>query len=118
MFLNYAAVAKEDDPARVMAIYDDGIKEFPDKYKIYEDAGVHAGQTGDYTRAVELLDKALTLSRSDPAHTGEKGVLVALARVHYQIGTEDSLCRASALYDEVAKLFGDRWHPARVFQST
>jgi len=80
-----------------MAVYHRGIEVFPKVAKLREDAGILAASMGDIPRAIELLDAALYLSRSSH-QAGEKGVLLALARIHTRHGGRDALGKAVEYY--------------------
>jgi tetratricopeptide (TPR) repeat protein len=106
LVLSFAAFEKNRNrkPA-AMKVYREGIRLFPDKPKLWEDAGALAFSLRDLRTAVELFEKALALSRS--ARQGTKGVMVKLAQVHYELNTYSSLKRSVDYYRQAQRL-GDR----------
>lgn len=105
LVLSYAAMEKMRNrmPA-AMAIYQRGIKLFPRSAKLHEDAAIVARALGEYDRAVKLLNRSLVLCREENQR-GEKGVLVALARTLYEIGTQSALKEALEHYQQAESLF-------------
>ncbi|MGB7722724.1 MAG: cold shock domain-containing protein, partial [Bryobacteraceae bacterium] len=106
LILSYAAMEKnrgrKSDARR---IYEAGIRLFPDIAKLREDAGVLAASQHDYRTATVRLEEALAICRrSDQG--GEKGVLLGLARTHYQIGNSTSLKESIRCYTQAQTLFG------------
>jgi tetratricopeptide (TPR) repeat protein len=105
LILSYAAMEKNRRrKASAMRIYETGIRIFKDNAKLREDAGILAASMGDYPAAIRLLKGALRLSQLQ--HRGEKGVLLALARTHYDLGTKQDLEQAVAYYETASNLFG------------
>jgi hypothetical protein len=75
------------------------------RVKLREDAGVLAASQHDYRTAITRLEEALTICRKTD-QGGEKGVLVGLARTHYQIGNSASLRESIRCYTQAQTLFG------------
>ncbi|HKM82717.1 MAG TPA: hypothetical protein VJY15_17375, partial [Candidatus Acidoferrum sp.] len=106
LILSFAAMEKNrrrNTEAR--RIYEDGIRLFPDIAKLREDAGVLAASQRDYQRAIVHLEEALAICRRTD-QGGEKGVLLGLARTHYQIGSPSSLKESIRYYEQAQTLFG------------
>jgi hypothetical protein len=107
LVLAYAAWLKEHQMLGEAAdVFERGMKDFSDAYQLYEHAGNFAASQGEMDRAIKLLSRSLEIVRSTPARTGEKGVLLSLARVHFKIGSDDAFKKAAGYYDEVAQMFG------------
>ncbi|MEO8662183.1 MAG: cold shock domain-containing protein [Bryobacteraceae bacterium] len=106
LILSYAAMEKNRHrKADARRIYNEGIRLFPGNAKLREDAGVLAASMRDYRSAITRLNESLQICRrSDQG--GEKGVLVWLARTHYEVGGEASLKECVRLYQEALSLFG------------
>jgi cold shock CspA family protein len=106
LILSYAAMEKNRGrKTEARRIYEAGIRVFPDMAKLREDAGVLAHSQKDNRTAILRLEEALDLCRSS-RQGGEKGVLLWLARTHYQIGSTPSLRECIRRYHEAQHLFG------------
>jgi cold shock CspA family protein len=104
--MSYAAMEKNRNrKSDAMRIYEEGIKLFPRNAKLREDAGMLAASLGEYPKALRLLEEALELCRK-MRQGGEKGVLIYLARIHYQMETADSLKQSVSYYQAAQHLFG------------
>ena len=91
LVLSYAAMEKNlQRRTDAMLVYERGIALFPRSSKLREDAGVLSASMGETDKSIVLLTKALELCRAT-TQGGEKGVLLALARVFYQRGDTASL---------------------------
>lgn len=105
LIMSYAAMLKNigrrEDAIRA---YERGIGISPNSAKLHEDAGVLAASLRDFRKAIGFLDQALYLCRSTK-QGGEKGVLLALARTYYDIGSAPALERAFGYYREAQALF-------------
>jgi tetratricopeptide (TPR) repeat protein len=114
VFLSYAAMEKADrhDPEKALGILERGIKRYPKNPKLHEDAGLLAASTKQSTKALQLLEKALQLSR-EPGQGGEKGVLLALARTSYRLGDASSLQKAVFYFETAERAFGERGLPSQ-----
>ena len=109
LVLSYAAMEKNRNrKTAAMRVYEAGIRLFPSVAKLREDAGILAASLKDHERAIRLLREALHLCRTE-GQGGTKGVLLALARTHYQVDNHHSLLEAISRYDEALRLF-DRGH--------
>jgi cold shock CspA family protein len=106
LILSWAAMEKNRNrkPA-AMRVYEEGIKRISSNAKLREDAGILAASLGDFRTAVRLLEESLWLCRRTQ-QGGEKGVLLALARTHYQIDTLPSLRGSITYYQQAVELFG------------
>ena len=93
--------------ADAMKIYEEGIRLFPRVSKLHEDAGVLASSMSQLEKAIDLLSAALELCRTT-TQGGEKGVLLALARVQYQRADRNSLTRAIEFYEAARTASGRR----------
>ena len=103
---SYAAMEKNRNRKQpAMRVYEAGIGRFPENAKLREDAGILAASLGDTKLAVRLLKESLALCRATD-QGGEKGVLLALARTHYQIGTLAALRECTKHYENALLLFG------------
>jgi cold shock CspA family protein len=106
LILSYAAMEKNRGrKAEARRIYAEGIRLFSGNAKLREDAGVLAASQGDYRSAITRLEEALQICRRTD-QGGEKGVLVWLARTHYEVGTPASLRDCIRFYQEAQNLFG------------
>jgi tetratricopeptide (TPR) repeat protein len=112
VFLSYAAMEKTEcrAPEKALAILERGIRRWPKNPKLYEDAGLLAASMKQFSKGLQLLEKALVLSR-EPGQAGEKGVLLALARTNYRIGDASSLQKAVHYYETAERAFGERGLP-------
>lgn len=106
LVLAYAGWLKEHSPHETGSVFERGMAQFPEAYQLVEHAGSFAASQGDFDKSITLLDRSLEIVRSTPARAGEKGVLLSLARVYFQIGTEEAYKKAAGYFDEVAQLFG------------
>jgi cold shock CspA family protein len=105
LVLSWAAMEKNRRRRNTaMRVYEDGIAAFPDVAKLREDAGVLASSMGEYSKATRLLGEALDICRRT-AQGGEKGVLLWLARTHYQADTPNSLAESARIYEEAVRTF-------------
>jgi cold shock CspA family protein len=105
-FLSYAAMEKNRNRKQAaMRIYELGIERFPQNAKLREDAGILAASIRDYPKALRLLEQSLKLIRKTQ-QGGEKGVLLALARINYEMDTASSLRASIQYYDQALRLFG------------
>ena len=104
LVLSYAAMEKSlNRKSEAMQIYEYGIQKHPMMSKLREDAGILAASIGRSEKAIELLTRALELCRTT-TQGGEKGVLLALARVHYhQRDDQDALRRSLEYYRSAQK---------------
>jgi tetratricopeptide (TPR) repeat protein len=91
--------------AAAMRVYEEGIKRIPTNAKLREDAGTLAASLSDFRVAVRFLEEALAICRRTQ-QGGEKGVLLGLARAHYQIDTLTSLHESIRYYEKAHQLFG------------
>ena len=108
LVLSYAAMEKNlRNLADAMKIYEEGIRLFPRVSKLHEDAGVLASSMSQLEKAIDLLSAALELCRTT-TQGGEKGVLLALARVQYQRADRNSLTRAIEFYEAARTASGRR----------
>ena len=108
LILSYAAMEKNlRRRLQAMAAYERGIALFPKTSKLYEDAGVLASTMGLADRAIQLLTKALQLCRTT-TQGGEKGVLLALARIYYHRGDGASLRDSITHYEEARQTSGKK----------
>ena len=99
LVLSFAAMEKNRNrKAEAMQIYQQGIRLFPHNAKLWEDAGALAVSLGDMSQAIELFGRSLTLSQQ--AHQGTKGVLLKLAQAHYAVGSFSSLKNAVDFYQQ------------------
>jgi cold shock CspA family protein len=106
LILSWAAMEKNRNrKPGAMRVYEEGIKRFQGNAKLREDAGILAASLGDFRAAVRLLEESLSLCRSTE-QGGEKGVLLGLARTHYQADTLPSLHQSIGYYEEAVQLFG------------
>ncbi|WP_119072064.1 cold shock domain-containing protein [Aggregatilinea lenta] len=105
LILSYAAMEKgRGRKSNAMRIYEQGIRLFPSHAKLKEDAGRLAASIGEHDKGLALLHDALKLSAR--ANRGQKGVLLALADIYYQIGSAETLKKAVQYYEEAFELFG------------
>lgn len=105
-FLSYAAMEKNRNRRQAaMRVYELGIERFPQNAKLREDAGILAASIREYPKALRLLEQSLSLIRQTQ-QGGEKGVLLALARVNYEIDTASSLKASIQYYEKALRLFG------------
>jgi cold shock CspA family protein len=106
LILSWAAMEKNRNrkPA-AMRVYEEGIKRIPSNAKLREDAGILAASLGDFRAAVRLLEESLSICRRTQ-QGGEKGVLLGLARTHYQVDTLPSLRGSITYYEQAVQLFG------------
>lgn len=106
LILSYAAMEKNRSrKSDARRIYEVGIGLFPKIAKLREDAGVLAASQRDYRTAIVRLQEALALCHQTD-QGGEKGVLLSLARTHYQIGSSSSLTESIRCYNKAQTLFG------------
>lgn len=105
LILSYAAMLKNIGRRQMaMRVYERGIEAYPTSAKLHEDAGVMAASLGDTKRALIFLQEALDLCRNTK-QGGEKGVLLAMAKIYFRRGTVPDLREAYKLYQEARKLF-------------
>ena len=98
LVLSYAAMEKSlNRKSEAMQIYEQGIREFPTMSKLREDAGTLAASIGRPDTAIQLLKSALELCRQT-TQGGEKGVLLALARVYYHQRDDENALKQSLDY--------------------
>ena len=103
LVLSYAAMEKSRNrKSEAMRIYQYGIQRYPTMSKLREDAGMLAASIGRSKDAIELLTSALELCRTT-SQGGEKGVLLALARVHYRQQESQDGLRTSLEYYRAAQ---------------
>ncbi|MBK8091759.1 MAG: hypothetical protein IPK32_07185 [Verrucomicrobiaceae bacterium] len=95
---------RDDEAAEV---YRRGMAIWPDKYKIFEDAGVHAMSQRDHVKALPLLRRAVELAHAAPGRVGEKGALLALGRALSDIGTQEALQEALLVYHNYFEAYGE-----------
>ena len=108
LVLSYAAMEKNlGNFSDAMKIYEKGIALFPRVSKLHEDAGVLATSMSQLEKAIALLSTALELCRTT-TQGGEKGVLLALARVHYRRADRNSLASAVEYYEAARTASGRR----------
>jgi cold shock CspA family protein len=106
LILSYAAMEKNRRRKQAaIRVYEEGIKRFPNVAKLREDAGILAASLNEFRVAVRFLEESLALCRRT-AQGGEKGVLLALARTHYQIDSFASLKDSIRYYEAALHLFG------------
>lgn len=106
LVLSWAAMEKNRNrKLAAVRVYEEGVKRFPGNAKLREDSGILAASLGDFRTAVRLLEESLLLCRSTE-QGGEKGVLLALARTHYQIDSMPSLRECITCYEKAIQLFG------------
>ena len=104
LVLSYAAFEKnQNDKAAALNVYRRGIAIFPKVAKLREDAGVLAGNMGKTNDAVSFLSSALDLCHHTE-QAGERGVLLALARLHARGDTTSSRQRALSFYRQATAL--------------
>ncbi len=106
LILSYAAMERNRRRnADARRIYEKGIQLYPEVAKLREDAGILAYSQRDFRTAIRYLEDALQIcQRSEQG--GEKGVLLALARTHYQMGNNSSWKRSIEYYTQAQTLFG------------
>jgi tetratricopeptide (TPR) repeat protein len=104
LILSFAAMEKNRNrKPEAMKIFLQGTKLFPKSAKLLEDAGALALSLGDTASAIDLFNRALTLSQQH--HQGTKGVLLKLAQAHYEVGSYSSL-KSSVEYYRKARALG------------
>jgi hypothetical protein len=89
------------------------MQQFPKVPIIHEHAGLLAASVSDFNTAIKLLNQALHLSRQ-VGQSGEKGILLNLARTYYRIADTQgpsALKEAIRYYAAAAAKFGDRGLP-------
>ena len=89
------------------------MQQFPKVPIIHEHAGLLAASVSDFNTAIKLLNQALHLSRQ-AGQSGEKGILLNLARTYYRIADSQgpsALKEAIRYYAAAAAKFGDRGLP-------
>lgn len=107
LILSYAAMEKNRNRrTAAMRVYELGLRLFPKSAKLWEDAGTLAASLGDFSKALRLLENSLSIIRGTSRYGGEKGVLIALARTHFQIDTINSLSDSVTRYEEAMRVFG------------
>ncbi|PWU14393.1 MAG: hypothetical protein C5B50_17600 [Verrucomicrobia bacterium] len=112
--LSYAAMRRalgqEKEAARV---FESGIRRFPSNPIIHEHAGLLAASVGDFAGAIRLLEHGLTLSRRRAEQSGEKGILLSLARTFNRMADRDGTALKAAIryYEEASEKFGNRGLP-------
>jgi cold shock CspA family protein/tetratricopeptide (TPR) repeat protein len=106
LILSYAAMEKNRHRTPdAIKIYETGIRLFPENAKLREDLGILAASQKDYRTGIMRLEEALAICRKSN-QGGEKGVLVGLARTHYQIESVTSLLQSIRYYTQAQTLFG------------
>lgn len=106
LILSYAAMEKNRNRrSEARKIYETGIGLFPDNAKLREDLGVLAATQHDFRTGILRLEEALEICRKSDQR-GQKGVLLGLARIHYQLDAFTSLMESIRYYTAAQTLFG------------
>jgi AAA+ ATPase superfamily predicted ATPase/cold shock CspA family protein/Tfp pilus assembly protein PilF len=105
LILSYAAMEKNRGrKTQAMQIYQQGIKLVPNSAKLREDAGILAASLNQPVKAIDFLKQALEISKR--GNKGQKGILLGLAKVYYQMDTLSSLEEAVKYYEKAKDAFG------------
>jgi len=101
---SYAAMEKNRNQRKeALKIYEQGIDLYPTNPKLLEDAGVLAASIGNHSKALDLLDRGLQLSRDSERQ--ERVFLLAIARVYGSRPTLDDLRKALDYWERAKTAF-------------
>ena len=112
--LNFAAMKRAANEGKEAAkIFQRGMDLFPNVPILREHAGLLAASVADFETAIKLLKQGLDLSRR-PGQSGEKGILLSLARTYNRMAETQgvaALKEAIRYYAQASEKFGERGLP-------
>lgn len=101
LITSYAAMEKNRNrKSAAMQIYEAGIKKHPRNTKLYCDAGRLAASMGRYKKALELMQHAIALFE-EKHQEPDKGVLLTLANIFYELSSREDLEKAIKYFSEL-----------------